>query len=59
MRDVALKLRRLLYVVPYVAKHPEGVSVDHLAELLKIDRTEMLADLDLLTQVGPPGGAPG
>ena len=59
MRDVALKLRRLLYVVPYVAKHPEGVSVDHLADLLKIDRTEMLADLDLLTQVGPPDGDPG
>jgi proteasome accessory factor C len=59
VRDVALKLRRLLYVVPYVAKHPEGVSVDHLAKLLEIDRTEMLADLDLLTQVGPPDGDPG
>ena len=59
MRDVALKLRRLLFVVPYVAKHPEGVSVDHLAELLGIDRAEMLADLDLLTQVGPPDGDPG
>ncbi len=59
MRDVALKLRRLLFVVPYVAKHPEGVSVDKLAELLSIDRDEMLADLDLLTQVGPPDGDPG
>jgi len=59
MRDVALKLRRLLFVVPYVAKHPEGVTVDHLAELLGIDRAEMLADLDLLTQVGPPDGDPG
>jgi len=59
MRDVALKLRRLLYVVPYVAKHPEGVSVDDLAARLGIDRAEMLADLDLLTQVGPPDGDPG
>jgi proteasome accessory factor C len=59
VRDVALKLRRLLYVVPYVAKHPEGVAVDQLAELLGIDRDEMLADLDLLTQVGPPDGDPG
>lgn len=59
MRDVALKLRRLLYVVPYVAKHPEGVPVEHLAERLGIDRDEMLADLDLLTQVGPPDGDPG
>jgi proteasome accessory factor C len=59
MRDVALKLRRLLYVVPYVAKHPDGVPVDQLAEKLGIDRDEMLADLDLLTQVGPPDGDPG
>jgi proteasome accessory factor C len=59
MRDVALKLRRLLYVVPYVAKHPEGVTVDHLAEKLGVDRDELLADLDLLTQVGPPDGDPG
>jgi proteasome accessory factor C len=59
MRDVALKLRRLLYVVPYVAKHPDGVPIDQLAKLLKIDREEMLADLDLLTQVGPPDGDPG
>ncbi|MCA9676450.1 MAG: WYL domain-containing protein [Kofleriaceae bacterium] len=59
MRDVAQKLRRLLFVVPYVAKHPEGVTVEHLAELLGVDRDEMLADLDLLTQVGPPDGDPG
>jgi proteasome accessory factor C len=59
MRDVALKLRRLLYVVPYVAKHPDGVSVDHLADKLGVDRDELLADLDLLTQVGPPDGDPG
>jgi proteasome accessory factor C len=59
MRDVALKLRRLLYVVPYVAKHPEGVPVEQLAKMLEIDRTEMLADLDLLSQVGPPDGDPG
>ena len=59
MRDVALKLRRLLYVVPYVAKHPEGVTVDHLAAKLGVDREELLADLDLLTQVGPPDGDPG
>jgi proteasome accessory factor C len=59
MRDVALKLRRLLFVVPYVAKHPEGVAVEKLAKLLEIDRDEMLADLDLLTQVGPPDGDPG
>jgi proteasome accessory factor C len=54
-----MKLRRLLYVVPYVAKHPEGVPVDELARRLGIDRDELLADLDLLAQVGPPDGDPG
>ena len=59
MRDVGQKLRRLLFVVPYVAKHPEGVEVDRLAEELDVDREQLLEDLDLLSQVGPPDGDPG
>jgi len=59
MRDVSQKLRRLLYIVPYVAKHPEGVAVEQLAKLLGAERDELLADLDLLSQVGPPDGDPG
>lgn len=59
MRDVSQKLRRLLYIVPYVAKHPEGVDVDSLAKMLGAEREEMLADLELLSQVGPPDGDPG
>jgi len=58
-RDVAQKLRRLLFIVPYVAKHAEGVPVEHLAKMLNTDRDELLADLDLLSQVGPPDGDPG
>lgn len=59
IRDVAQRLRRLLFIVPYVAKHPEGVEVDRLAKLLGADRNEMLSDLELLSQVGPPDGDPG
>lgn len=59
MRDVSQKLRRLLYIVPYVAKHPEGVDVDQLARMLDVPRDELLADLELLSQVGPPDGDPG
>ena len=58
-RDVAQRLRRLLFIVPYVAKHPEGVAVDQLAKLIGAERDELLADLDLLSQVGPPDGDPG
>jgi len=42
-----------------VAKHGEGVPVEKLAKMLHADREELLADLDLLTQVGPPDGDPG
>ncbi|MFN0251660.1 MAG: helix-turn-helix transcriptional regulator [Kofleriaceae bacterium] len=59
MRDVSQKLRRLLYIVPYVAKHPEGVPVDQLAKQLGAERDELIADLELLSQVGPPDGDPG
>jgi len=58
-RDVAQKLRRLLFIVPYVAKHTAGVPVEQLATMLGADRDELLADLDLLSQVGPPDGDPG
>ena len=58
-RDVAQRLRRLLFIVPYVAKHPEGVAVDQLAKLIGAERDELLSDLELLSQVGPPDGDPG
>ena len=59
MRDVGQRLRRLLYVVPYVAKHSAGVPVDELADMLAVSRDHMLKDIDMLTQVGPPDGDPG
>ncbi len=59
MRDVAQRLRRLLFIVPYVAKRTEGVPVEQLAEQLGVDREELAADLELLSQVGPPDGDPG
>jgi len=58
-RDVSQRLRRLLFIVPYVAKHPEGVTVEQLAKMLGAERDELLADLELLSQVGPPDGDPG
>lgn len=58
-RDVGQRLRRLLFIVPFVAKHPDGVQVDRLAALVGVSRDDLLADLDLLSQVGPPDGDPG
>jgi len=59
MRDVGQRLRRLLYLVPYVAKHPDGVAVEDLARMVGVDRSELLEDLDMLNEVGPPDGDPG
>lgn len=59
MRDVSQKLRRLLFLVPFIAQHSEGVAVDDLADQMGVDRDTLLKDLDLLSQVGPPDGDPG
>lgn len=47
------RLRRLLFLVPYVVHHP-GIEVDLLAGELGLSREELLADLELLTLVGRP-----
>ncbi len=59
MRDVSQKLRRLLYLVPFVAKHQDGVPVAELAEILGVDTEQISKDLDMLSLVGPPDGDPG
>ena len=50
MSDVHERLRRLLFVVPYVARH-RGVTVDALAKQLGVSREELLRDLELPTMV--------
>lgn len=59
MRDVSQRLRRLLYLVPFVAKQAEGVRIDELSETLGVSRDQLLSDLDMLSMVGPPDGDPG
>jgi proteasome accessory factor C len=56
--DLSTRVRRLLFLVPYVARQRDGVRLDELAGELEIDRSELLADVDLLSQVGPPSGDP-
>ncbi len=47
------RLRRLLFLVPFVSKRP-GISVEELARALNVSREHLLEDLDLLTCVGRP-----
>ena len=59
MRDVSQRLRRLLFLVPYVARQEGGVAVDDLAAQIGVHRDRLLEDLDMLSMVGPPDGDPG
>lgn len=59
MRDVSKRLRRLLFLVPYVARREDGVDVDELAAEVGVSRDRLIADLDMLSTVGPPDGDPG
>jgi proteasome accessory factor C len=51
--DVHERLRRLLFLVPYVSRNP-GISMEALAQALGLSREALLEDLDLLTLVGRP-----
>jgi proteasome accessory factor C len=53
MSDVHERLRRLLFLVPYVAKR-QGITVADLAKACGMTRDALIADLDLLTLVGRP-----
>ena len=44
MRDVSQRLRRLLYLVPYVAREYDGVASEELANLLGIDHEMLMKD---------------
>jgi proteasome accessory factor C len=57
MSDSAERLKRLLFLVPYVSKHP-GISVTDLAKAMGSSRDELLEDLELLPLVGRPPFTP-
>ena len=47
------RLRRLLFLVPFVSKHP-GLKVEEVAAAVGVSKDELLEELDLLTLVGRP-----
>lgn len=47
------RLRRLLFLVPFVSKNP-GRTVDEVAKAVGVSKDELLEELDLLTLVGRP-----
>jgi len=53
MGDIHERLRRLLFLVPYVARH-QGIGLAALARALGVSKEALLQELDLLTLVGRP-----
>lgn len=47
------RLRRLLFLVPFISKHP-GLKVEEVAKAVGVSKDELLEELDLLTLVGRP-----
>jgi proteasome accessory factor C len=47
------RLRRLLFLVPFVSKNP-GLTVEEVAKAVGVSKDELLEELDLLTMVGRP-----
>jgi proteasome accessory factor C len=58
MRATVRKLRRALFLMPYVARHPQGVPLGQLAKLLRITPAAMAKEIRDLLQVGVPNGGP-
>ena len=52
-QDIHGRLRRLLFLVPYVARNP-GLPVDEVAKAMGVTRDALLEELDLLGMVGRP-----
>ncbi len=52
------RLRRLLFVVPFVSKNP-GRTVEEVAQAVGCSKQDLLEELDLLTLVGRPPFQPG
>ena len=59
MTRLTRKLRRVLFVIPYVASHPEGVPLAELAAMLGSTRRELEREIASLLLVGVPQGSPG
>src|SRR5579872_5197857 len=55
--DLRERLRRLLLLVPYVARHP-GVPIEDLAALMSMTPGDLIEEVDFLLMVGQPPFAP-
>lgn len=58
MTALGRRLRRILFLIPYVSKHERGVPLADVAGFLGVSARELEKELDQLTLVGVPDGTP-
>jgi predicted DNA-binding transcriptional regulator YafY len=58
MKPLTKRLQRILFLIPYVSKHADGVPLSELAELMGTSTAELIRDVEELTCLGVPNGGP-
>ncbi|MDZ4694881.1 MAG: WYL domain-containing protein [Deltaproteobacteria bacterium] len=58
MSALTERLRRALFLVPYLARRKNGVTLDELADIAGTTRARLDTELNTLMMVGRPGGTP-
>ena len=58
MTEISRDLGRFLFLVPWLARHPEGVTVDEVCARLDLDARALHKLVERAAMVGTPGGAP-
>jgi predicted DNA-binding transcriptional regulator YafY len=58
MTALGKRLRRILFLIPYVSKHERGVPLSDAAAFVGVSVRELARELAQLTEVGVPDGAP-
>jgi predicted DNA-binding transcriptional regulator YafY len=58
MTPLGRRLRRILFLIPYVSKHERGVPLTEIAAILGTSPRELDRELARLTMIGVPDGAP-
>lgn len=56
MNAAEKRIRRLLFILPYVYRRREGVSVATLADMLSVSEVRLRQDVDAIRFAGVPGG---
>jgi proteasome accessory factor C len=56
--SVEVDAERLLFLIPFVASHEEGVPLAELREMLGVDEKALVSLLEAGSMIGAPGGSP-